>query len=217
MSDSEEDSDVESKTHQAETEAPGNETTSPRRTTRTARQPTQLYQPASGEGPPKKRKRKMKVGDEVGVMEEEKDKEEASEGDDSDKGGNDSSGDADDDDDSAPSPPMKRKRGRKRSLPNLSDAELTCSHCQKKFTVKPGLDYHVNKFVCRPTLRPGGPVVKGKRKKSASSGGGTKAQTYLRIRGKLEDRTCPKCKRVFTSILGLSYHLGTLIKCIYSC
>jgi hypothetical protein len=208
MSDTEDDSDVESKTqtHQAdvgiETEVPANETSTsgPRRTTRRTRQRTQLYQPGEGASPPKKRKRKIKVKDEV----KEKEKEEASEADDS---------DADDDEDSIPSPPVKRKRS---SLAkNLSEADLTCPHCQKIFTVKPGLDYHVDNFVCRPTLRPGGPVVKGKRKKAVSStagGGSAKDQSYKRIRGKLEDRTCPKCKRIFTSILGFTYHRGTSIK-----
>jgi hypothetical protein len=158
---------------------------------------------------------KMKVKDEVElkVMEGENDKEEASAEDDSAKGGNDSS--EDDDDDSVLSPPVKRKRGggRKSSLTkNLSEADLTCPHCQKVFISKLGLDYHVNNFVCRSTLRPGGPVVKGKRKKSVSSGGGTKDQTYKKIRGKLVDRTCLKCNRVFTSALGLNYHRGTSIK-----
>jgi hypothetical protein len=233
MSDSGEDSDVESsKKPQAETATPEIETSSgPRRTTRRTRQRTQLYKPGEGESPPKKRKRKSKVKeelevmkkekkrkrktkveDEVEVMKEEKEREEVN---DSDKGdGNDSSGD--DDEDSIRSPHFKEKGDRKprASLArNLSEADLTCAHCQKVFTVKPGLDYHVENFVCQPTLRPGGPVVKGKRKKSVpSGGGGTKSPTYARIRGKLDARICPKCKRVFTSILGLSYHVGTSIK-----
>jgi hypothetical protein len=232
MSDTEEDSDVESKTmrNQAdveiETEAVQEDNTetstsnSPRRTTRRTRQRTQLYRPP--ESPPKKRKRKIKAEDEekVKVMKKHKEKykEEASEADDSDKGGNDSDGDDDEDEDSIPSPPVKRKRS---SLAkNLTEADLTCPHCQKLFTVKPGLDYHVDNFVCRPTLRPGGPVVKGKRKKAASSTGGTssstKNQSYKRIRGKLEDRTCPKCKRVFTSVLGFSYHRGTYMHVVCS-
>jgi hypothetical protein len=209
MSDSEKDSDVESKKPQAETAAPKNET--PRRTTRRTRQRTQLYQPGEGESPPKKRKRKTKVEEEVKVIKKEKEKEEKV--DDSDKDGNDSS--EDDDDDRVLSSPSKRKGGRKPRYSLLSEADLTCAHCQKVFTVKPGLDYHVENFVCRPTLRPGGPVVKGKRKKAASSGGGgsTKCpKSFNRIRGKLEDRTCPKCKRVFTSVLGLSYHVGTSIQ-----
>jgi hypothetical protein len=241
----EDDSDVESKTtaprnNQAdvimETEAAAPEdnmetstSTSPRRTTRRTRQRTQLYQPGEGDSPPKKRKRKVKAEDKVKVkamkkkvkvMKKNKDKEEASDADDSDdysdKDGSDSSDDDDDDDDSIPTPPVKRRRSS--MAKNLTVADLTCSHCQKVFTVKPGLDYHVDNFVCRPTLRPGGPVVRGKRKKATSSAGGgsssTKYQSYKKIRGKLEDRTCPKCKRIFTSVLGFTYHRGTLYDCV---
>jgi hypothetical protein len=264
MTDSGEDSDVESKTQQEETEAHENETLSPRRTTRRARQRTQLYQPGEGHGSLKKRKRKTK-DDSDGDSDEEEEEfravdsgEDGSSGDDDEstsppakrkpplkiKGGrksrafdSDDDGSSGDDEISPPgkrkqglksravdseedgssgddeiSPPVKRKRGRpsRASLAERKNApvlDLTCPHCQKDFTVKPGLDYHIENFVCRPTLRPGGPVLKGKRKTA-----GTKAQTYKKIRGKLEKRTCPKCKRVFTSILGLNYHRGTSIK-----
>jgi hypothetical protein len=236
MTDSGEDSDVESKTQQEETEAHENETLSPRRTTRRARQRTQLYQPGEGHGSLKKRKRKTK-DDSDGDSDEEEEEfravdsgEDGSSGDDDEstspqakrkpplkmKGGRKSRAfDSDDDGSSGDdeiSPPVKRKRGRpsRASLAERKNApvlDLTCPHCQKDFTVKPGLDYHIENFVCRPTLRPGGPVLKGKRKTA-----GTKAQTYKKIRGKLEKRTCPKCKRVFTSILGLNYHRGTSIK-----
>ncbi|GKZ01404.1 hypothetical protein MPSEU_001091200 [Mayamaea pseudoterrestris] len=57
-------------------------------------------------------------------------------------------------------------------------------------------------------LRPGGPVRKGKRKASelASNDSSSKSD-FKRIRGNLSSRTCPKCKRVFTSTLGCKYHV----------
>jgi hypothetical protein len=85
----------------------------------------------------------------------------------------------------------------------LSPNERQCPHCSQAFSTFPGLKYHVDKFVCRPELRPNGPVVKGRRRKADSAAGGS---TYKRIRGSLSDRTCPKCRRVFTSALGMQYH-----------
>ena len=46
-------------------------------------------------------------------------------------------------------------------------------------------------------------MQRGKRKVSDE----TKKGDYKKIRGKLSARTCPKCKRVFTSTLGLKYHV----------
>jgi len=92
-------------------------------------------------------------------------------------------------------------------LTSVPESERTCPYCDKVFSVKDGMQYHVDNFVCRPTLRPGGPVQKGRRKISE----GTKTQ-WKRIRGPLAERTCPTCKRVFTSIIGLKYHRGKTIK-----
>lgn len=80
----------------------------------------------------------------------------------------------------------------------------TCPHCQKHFTVEYGLRYHVDNYVCRPDERPGGPKKKGRRKREDNNNN----SKYKRLRGSLEDRTCPKCNRVFTSTIGLDYHLG---------
>lgn len=76
-----------------------------------------------------------------------------------------------------------------------------CYHCRREFTTVPGLKYHVDNFVCRQDIRPGGPVKKGKRKASEASG-----NEYKKIRGNIKERTCPDCGRVFTSTLGLNYH-----------
>lgn len=46
--------------------------------------------------------------------------------------------------------------------------------------------------------------VPAKGRKRAADTSGTK---WKRIRGLKENRTCPKCKRVFTSVLGRDYHV----------
>jgi hypothetical protein len=76
-------------------------------------------------------------------------------------------------------------------------------------------DYHVHNFVCRPDSRPGGPLPKGRRAKSEDDNIGNVRKKYNRFRGAEGDRTCPNCKRVFTSVLGLNYHKGeTLAFCL---
>ncbi|GKY93518.1 hypothetical protein MPSEU_000319200 [Mayamaea pseudoterrestris] len=116
--------------------------------------------------------------------------------------------DGDDASDSLPSTGKRRRAPAKVSSQiNLPD-DLKCPHCSKSFKVATGYLYHVNNFVCRQELRPGGPVRKGKRKASelASNDSSSKSD-YRRIRGNLSSRTCPKCKRVFTSTLGCKYHV----------
>jgi hypothetical protein len=84
---------------------------------------------------------------------------------------------------------------------------LKCPHCPKTFGTDGGLRYHVANFVCQPDSRPGGPVVRGRRGKSASGGmDGSSKRKFRRIRGAAKDRTCPDCHRVFTSVLGMTYH-----------
>lgn len=94
---------------------------------------------------------------------------------------------------------------------SLSPDARKCPHCGKKFSVFHGLKYHVDKFVCRPEARPGGPVQKGRRRTGIPGGGGK----YKKIRGSLPDRTCQKCRRVFTSALGLQYHMEKRV-CVVS-
>jgi hypothetical protein len=101
--------------------------------------------------------------------------------------------------------------------------EFACQYCNRKFQGKAGLRYHIDFFVCRPNDRPGGPVRKGKRKvvttgtastaadddaDAANTGSSRRHSKYKRIRGSLDDRTCGNCSRVFTSVLGLQYHIG---------
>jgi len=104
-----------------------------------------------------------------------------------------------------PNSKTRKRRRRRRTAndgDNDDDDELKCPHCDRTFTVLQGLNYHVKQFVCRPDLRPGGPVPKGRRKKQESSG-----KSFKRVRGSLQDRTCPNCQRVFTSVLGRDYHV----------
>jgi hypothetical protein len=46
----------------------------------------------------------------------------------------------------------------------LQPKKFSCPHCDKSFQVEKGRDYHVDHYVCRSSERPGGPVVKGRRK-----------------------------------------------------
>jgi hypothetical protein len=80
------------------------------------------------------------------------------------------------------------------------ESNLSCPHCHKKFKVVQGLDYHVKNNVCLSGRKKGRPKATNKYNTA-----GTKSK-YRKIRGKLENRTCPNCKRVFTSVYGLSYH-----------
>jgi hypothetical protein len=100
------------------------------------------------------------------------------------------------------------ERPRKRRKPR-DDGDLACPHCRKVLSSALGLQYHVEQFVCRPALRPGGPVIRGRRK---TTGEGASKQ-YPKIRGKqVADRTCPQCQRVFTSVHGMQYHRGTWVR-----
>lgn len=39
-----------------------------------------------------------------------------------------------------------------------------CPHCGKTFRGLKGFQYHIDEYVCRQSEKPGGPVIKGKRK-----------------------------------------------------
>lgn len=87
-------------------------------------------------------------------------------------------------------------------------------------------------FVCRPKLKPGYKASKKRGKKRPAppeaedesndadveqsppkpkgrppKSKGQKKKQWKKERGKKEDRTCPHCKRVFTSVLGKDYHV----------
>jgi hypothetical protein len=87
---------------------------------------------------------------------------------------------------------------------NTHIADLTCPHCDRVFSIREGLSYHIVNYVCRQDERPGGPIQRGRRKKTGASSG---SKPWKRIRGSLDDRTCTICARVFTSRNGLAYHL----------
>jgi hypothetical protein len=97
---------------------------------------------------------------------------------------------------------------------NNNDGTLVCPNCLKNFVSSLGLQYHMEQFVCQPKLRPGGPIKRlGRRKIKRSDNdefdGTLPTKTYKKIRGNINDRTCPQCKRVFTSVAGMQYHHGT--------
>jgi hypothetical protein len=93
------------------------------------------------------------------------------------------------------------RRKRKHAKKSVDPGDLQCPHCKKQLKNPNGLQYHLDNFVCRPDLRSPMQGQKGKRKSEKTDSG------YRKIRGELEDRTCPLCKRVFTSILGRNYHV----------
>lgn len=101
-----------------------------------------------------------------------------------------------DDDDSKAKPSPKRSR----TTTQEADTDNACPHCHKVFQSRLGLKYHVKNKVCQrdESVQP----VRRRGKAKANVSG------KKRTRGKLEDRTCPNCKFVFTSVLGLQYHLS---------
>jgi rubrerythrin len=124
-----------------------------------------------------------------------------------------SDNDDDSDDDDEIFVEHRQKRRRTKALAT-SDGSWDCPHCNKKFGSSLGLQYHVDMFVCQPTLRPGGTIIrKGRRKIVAAEDdeGTLPAKAYKKIRGKINDRTCPHCRRIFTSVAGMQYHRGTSI------
>ena len=102
-----------------------------------------------------------------------------------------------------------KKATTKKTKKKSDKVERRCPHCSKIFQHLKGLSYHVDNYVCRSEERPGGSAMKGKRKEHPEgSEGGASRKKYKRLRGKEKDRTCSRCNRVFTSVLGLTYHLG---------
>jgi len=115
---------------------------------------------------------------------------------------------------SAPAPAASRKKKRSKRVKTEQhdeddeddgdgDDNSVCPHCQKKFATPAGCLYHVQHFVCQPDKQ----QRAKKRKPRSKTGQGD--QQFPRLRGKLADRTCPTCRRVFTSKLGKNYHVGT--------
>lgn len=84
---------------------------------------------------------------------------------------------------------------------------LACPDCGKVFRVVNGLQYHVKNKVCHNK--------KTRRRKHTTEEGSDGGDEIVvppkkqkRNRGTEDERTCPHCKRVFTSILGKDYHVG---------
>ena len=112
--------------------------------------------------------------------------------------------------------PTKKKT--KKGKASVNVVECTCPHCGKVCTTKFGLKYHLDHYVCRieqctdPEL-----IAKSRRRRGPSQNppsptDGTddnkKTKKSKKERGKLEDRTCTTCGRVFTSVLGARYHMS---------
>jgi C2H2-type zinc finger len=103
------------------------------------------------------------------------------------------------------------------SDPDLSATSKVCPHCNKQFSTSSRLRYHWEKRVCRKEgeasadqskNRPVSPPAAAAKKKKKKKSGSKKRKSKAKFRGNQEDRTCPRCKRVFTSLLGFQYHRG---------
>lgn len=95
--------------------------------------------------------------------------------------------------------PTKGRKRRKRARKSEGKESFECPHCKKKFKTQLGLQYHVDKFVCRE--EDGTPKIKKKdqppKKRIRKSSPNT-----------VGDRTCPHCKVIFKTMPGLKYHAG---------
>jgi transcription elongation factor Elf1 len=115
--------------------------------------------------------------------------------------------DPNEDDEGSPHRREKRKTPSTKT-PGKKEGNYVCPHCQKTFSSEGGLKYHTSKFVCR-LEQSTDPQVKARGTKRRR-GKGKKGDTpdKRRFRGSLENRTCPHCNRVFTSALGMNYHIS---------
>ena len=105
-----------------------------------------------------------------------------------------------DKDDLSGEKPSKRQKRGKKIFPVNSEGSKTfqCPHCGKTFKTQSGLQYHLDNLVCREKDR-------NHTKKEMKRPPKKKARKSVE---KEKNRTCPHCKRVFKSILGLKYHVG---------
>ncbi|CAJ1949648.1 unnamed protein product [Cylindrotheca closterium] len=95
-------------------------------------------------------------------------------------------------------PKKKRKTGK---------GKHKCPHCEKEFSSEGGLKYHIDQCT-DPKILAKANKKKRTRGKTKTRGTDTPKSYSKRFRGKLEDRRCPDCDRVFTSTLGLNYHIS---------
>jgi hypothetical protein len=83
------------------------------------------------------------------------------------------------------------------------DHGKACPHCKKNFSTPSRLRYHLEKLVCRKAEKSASVELEAVPVKKRGKGRPKQA-----FRGNQDDRTCPRCKRVFTSVLGCQYHCG---------
>jgi hypothetical protein len=79
------------------------------------------------------------------------------------------------------------------------------------------LSYHLARWVCRKDDCPDPRIVeqanrKRGRGKKYSPDGISAQKKWKKFRGPEEDRICPHCSRVFTSILGMQYHVSKYLR-----
>ena len=85
---------------------------------------------------------------------------------------------------------------------------FNCLHCEKPFTTPNGLQYHIDNYVCRNEDGTPKPYERKKGRGKARARSSTQKKDGSKFRGTKEERTCPHCNRMFTSISGMEYHVG---------
>ena len=120
---------------------------------------------------------------------------------------------------------MSSKVTREKTRYRGSLEDRTCSNCKQVFTSALGLKYHVGKYaaalaalphVCILThylffssyYKSDHKVCVAREKSDTMPMSSKVTRGKTRGRGSRKDRTCSHCKRVFTSTLGLKYHVG---------
>jgi hypothetical protein len=94
------------------------------------------------------------------------------------------------------------------SLPvNIRSADLTCVHCGRDFTSQYGLAYHMNHSVCRPQQRTENEEIAAADKDPILPSQARKPKQKRGKKATVEEKTCPHCATVFTSLYGLNYHV----------
>lgn len=90
-----------------------------------------------------------------------------------------------------------------------------CPHCMIAFATIEEAQDHVQQSVCRPLAieakekAPKSPKRTTSSRKRKRAKGSTSAKK--KSRGAEEDRTCPTCNRIFTSVPGLQYHVSKFV------
>jgi hypothetical protein len=104
---------------------------------------------------------------------------------------------------------IQKAKRTKKSASFTPTTRIRCKYCGKGFTSFGGLEYHVNRFVCRIGECKDPKITANHLKRRTRTA--KMPSTHKRFRGHQNKRTCKQCGRVFTSLFGFQYHSGTLL------